>query len=139
MAGGGVGGAGGGGGGTAATGVGAAGAVGGGGGARGADGGGLGLDLRLGRAGAGDAPWLGTVRNTNRRRTAPPVAICTGVAWIIADATTGGCTARAGLGGGVGRAAVAIGASWLRCRALVMPNAKTASSAIEAATAPPWA
>ena len=88
--------------------------AGGGGGARGGDGGGLGLALRMARVGAGDAPRLGTVRSTNRRRTALPVVICRGVAWAIADATTGGLTARAWLGGGVGRAAVGIGASGLR-------------------------
>ena len=153
MTGGGVGDAGG---GTAATGAGAAGVADGdgargadgdgargadGGGARGPDGGGLSLDLRMTRGGAGDAPRLGTVRNTSRRRTAEPEETCTGAAWIIAGATTGGCTARAGLaaGGGVNRAAIPIGASGLGCRALMMPNARTASSAIVTPTAPVWA
>ena len=89
-------------------------------------------------AGAGDAPRLGIVRNADRRRTAAPVATRTGVAGISAGATTGGCTARAGLAGVVGRAAVPIGASGLRCRALVMPNVRTATSAT-AATATLWA
>jgi hypothetical protein len=64
------------------------------------------------------------------------VAICACVVWILAGATTAGRTLGAAPGGGVGRAAVRIGASALRCRALVMPSARTASSAIETATAP---
>ena len=113
--------------GAGATGAGATGAAGGD-GARGADGGGLGrLDLRMAGAGAGDAPRLGTVRNAVRRRTAARVATRTGVAGVFAGATTGGCTARAGPGVVVGRAAVLTGASGLRCRAL-MPNVRTATS-----------
>ncbi len=139
MTGGGFGAVGGGGGRTAATGAGAPGAAGGD-GARGADGGGPGLDRRMARVGAGDAPRRGTVRNISRRRAAAPVAICARVAWIVAGATTGGCTsARAGLAAGDGvveRAVGPTGASGFCCRALLIPNARTVSSTIVMATAP---
>jgi hypothetical protein len=76
---------------------------------RGADARGLGLVLRPVRVGVGDAPLLGAVRSTTRRRTASPVALSVGVAWILAVATTGGCAAPALLSGGVG-VGVAVGA-----------------------------
>jgi hypothetical protein len=123
------------GGGLAAMGVGAAGLAGGD-GARGADFGGLGVDRRIARVGAGDPPLFGAVRDTSRRRTAPPVALWAGVAWVLAGAMRGGCTARAALGAGVGRAAVTFGALGLCCRAIMVPIARPASSAIEATTAP---
>lgn len=142
MTGGGVWGVGGDGGGTAAMGAGVAGAAGDGEGVRGGDGGGLGLDLRMTGAGAGAVPRLRVGRNTNVRRAAAALAICTGVtstpgvASTIAGATTGGCTSRAELGGGVDLStAPIVGPGLSRCRTLVMPNARTASNAI-AATAP---
>jgi hypothetical protein len=65
----------------------------------------------------------------------------TGVARIVAGATTRGCTAGARLGGvesveGVDREAVPSGASGLRRSALVMPNPRTASRATPTPTAP---
>jgi hypothetical protein len=98
------------------------------------------LDLRMRRAGAGDAARLGTVRNISRRRAAARgvATTFTGFARIVAGATTGGCTAGARLGGvdGVDREAVPSGAPGLRRSALVMPNPRTASSATATATAP---
>lgn len=101
---------------------------------RGTDARGLGLVLRMVRVGAGDAPRLGTVRNTTRRRTAPPVAFSVRVARIRAAVTAGGCEVRALLSGDVGAdAGVEGGAVATRgsvpCRTtFVMPNAPAASS-----------
>jgi hypothetical protein len=103
---------------------------------RGADARGLGLVLRPVRVGVGDAPLLGAVRSTTRRRTPPPVALSVGVAWILAVATTAGRAAPALLSGGVGvgvgagveGGAVAARGSEPCRRTFVMPNAPPASS-----------